>query len=101
MKTLIIILITPLVLWTLMRGIIVPMLSGKSAAAGQQDNDLLANCPSGSQNCVCSFDTDSHAIEPLAFADAGQAQWQSLLDAMAGFQADDEALAKELPDLAL
>lgn len=65
-----------------MRGIIVPMLSGKSAAAGQQENGLLANCPADSQNCVCSFDTDSHAIEPLAFNDAGQAQWQSLLDAM-------------------
>ena len=82
MKTLIIILITPLILWTLMRGIIVPMLSGKTAAAGQQESGQLANCPADSQNCVCSLDTDSHAVEPLAFGDAGQVQWQSLLKAM-------------------
>lgn len=81
MKTLIIILMTPLVLWTLTRGIIVPLFSGRTAAAGQQQDDTLGACPN-KPNCVCSFDTDSHAIEPLAFADAGQAQWQALLDAM-------------------
>ncbi|MGB0866679.1 MAG: DUF1499 domain-containing protein [Granulosicoccaceae bacterium] len=82
MKTLIIILITPLVLWTLMRGVIVPLLSSKSAAAGLHENGQLGACPADSQNCVCSLDTDSHAVEPLAFTNAGQAQWQSLLDAM-------------------
>jgi len=81
-KTLVIIIITPLLLWALMRGIIVPLLSNKSAAAGQQQNGQLANCPPDSQNCVCSLDTDSHAVDALAFADAGQTQWQSLLNAM-------------------
>lgn len=82
MKIFIVILITPLVLWTLMRGVLVPLFSSKSAAAGKQESGLLANCPPSSQNCVCSFDTDSHTIEPLAFGEAGQTQWQSLLDAM-------------------
>lgn len=82
MITLVTILITPFVIWTLLRGIIVPLLSGKSAAAGPQETGLLASCPSSSENCVCSVDTDSHAVEPLAFSDAGQVQWQSLLDAM-------------------
>lgn len=80
MKTLIIVLITPLILWTLTRGVIVPLLSGKSVARGAEEGQL-APCPS-SPNCVCSIDSDSHAIEPLAFADADQTHWQALLDAL-------------------
>ncbi len=82
MKTLIIILITPLILWALMRGVIVPLLSSKTAAAGLQESGTLANCPSDSQNCVCSLDADNHAIAPLDFKGAGQVQWQAMLDAM-------------------
>ncbi len=81
MKTLVIIVLTPLVLWTLMRGVIVPLLSGRTVAAGLQQDGNLGGCPD-KPNCVCSLDTDSHAVEPLAFAGAGLAQWQGLLDAM-------------------
>lgn len=80
-KTLIIILITPLVLWTLTRGVLVPLFSGRSVATGVQQDGTLGGCPD-KPNCACSYDTDSHAVEPLIFTDAKQAQWQSLLDAM-------------------
>lgn len=83
MKTIIILLLTPLFLWTLTRIAIVPLLSKRSVAAGMQEGRTLASCPN-KPNCVCSFDSDEgHAIEPLAFPEAGQAQWQSLLDNMA------------------
>lgn len=81
MKTVIIILLTPLILWTLIRGVIVPMLSMRSVATGLQQDGLLGSCPN-KPNCVCSLDTDQHATAPLIFTGAGQTQWQSLLDAM-------------------
>ncbi len=81
MKTLIIILLTPLVIWTLTRGILVPLFSGRSAATGIQPDGNLGSCPD-KPNCVCSSDTDSHAITPLRFADASISEWQALLDAM-------------------
>ncbi|MEM6988777.1 MAG: DUF1499 domain-containing protein [Pseudomonadota bacterium] len=80
MKTLLIILITPLILWSLLRALIIPVLSSKTAARGVVDGELSV-CQRAS-NCVTSVAADPNAIEPIDFADASESDWQGLLDAI-------------------
>lgn len=81
MKTLLIILIAPLLGWTLVRALIIPMLSTKTAAAGVVAGEL-ALCERAS-NCVTSAKADRSAIEPITFGETSERDWQGLLDAIA------------------
>ena len=78
MKTLIILLIAPLLIWSLMRALIVPLLSSRPAAGGLVE-DRLAAC-SSPDNCVTSAPSDRKPIEPLVFEAASERQWQQLID---------------------
>ncbi|MEM7376065.1 MAG: DUF1499 domain-containing protein [Pseudomonadota bacterium] len=80
MKTLIIILITPLIVWSLLRALIVPVLSSKTAAGGVEENELTV-CKRAT-NCVTSNAVDPNAIDAIAFEDASEREWQGLLDAI-------------------
>ena len=81
MKTLLILLITPLLIWSLMRALIVPLVSSRHATGGVVDGDL-ARCKSAG-NCVTSSAADRNAIPPLPFTATSESQWQLLLDTVA------------------
>lgn len=70
-----------IVLWAIARFVLIPKVSAKTVAAGLQPDSTLALCPN-KPNCVCSNDSGEHAIDPLDFPKANNAQWQALLDAL-------------------
>ncbi len=78
MKTALILLITPLLIWSLMRALVVPLLTTRSAAGGVVDGDL-ARCTSA-DNCQSSAAAD---VQPLAFPAASETQWQQFIDTVA------------------
>lgn len=80
MKTLLIILVTPFIVWSLLRALIIPALSAKSAAGGLAESQLTV-CRRDS-NCVTSAPGDANAIPHLAFPEAGEADWQQLIDSV-------------------